>query len=318
MDWGYVNRTFPHSFGDATLSPDEDYYEAVADSPWIDEMTVEVAEAVLRSRDLGDDATVDLLAVSFSAVDGVGHHYGPDSPELVDTLLRLDRQLGRLLETVDREVGLSRTIVALSADHGIPPVPGSRVARGLPAARLYGEEVACFQRAGGRLVERVGEAARPRPGPFFDGDAIERAGWTRAQVESAAAELLAGCPWVRRIWTRSELAAAGAEPSLERRLFEHSFHVERSPDLLAQLEPYAIAWTSWETTHSSLYEYDRHVPWLLRVPGAAAREIDLEVATVDFAPTLADLVGVAPTAPVDGVSRRGLLTNPPAEREESP
>ncbi len=317
MDRGYVARAFPHSFGDATLAPDEDYYEAVADSPWIDEMTVDAAEAVLRSRGLGDDDAVDLLAISFSGVDGIGHHYGPESPELVDILLRLDRLLGRLLDTVDREIGLERTLISLSADHGVTPIPGALAARGLPGKRLYGEEVACFQRATAVLVERFGDAGRARPGPFFDDDAIARRGTTRREVEETAARLLEECPGVANVWTRSELSQTQTGANRERILFEHAFHVERSPDLLIQLAPHTIAWTSWETTHSSVYEYDRHVPWLLRMPvaaGTTGRKITRQVATADIAPTLAELSGVRPTAEIDGVSRAGWLTNPDPSR----
>jgi predicted AlkP superfamily pyrophosphatase or phosphodiesterase len=315
MERGYLAREFPHSFGDATLAPDEDYYETAADSPWIDEMTIDLAEAVLRSRELGDDGDVDLLGVSLSAVDAIGHHYGPESPELVDILLRLDRLLGRLLDTVELEVGLERTIVSLSADHGVTPVPGALAARGLSGRRLYGEEVACFQRATATLVARFGEAARARPGPFFDDAAIARSGHKRVEIESAAAELLEACPRVENVWTRSELSLpAGEDATRERVLFDHAFHLERSPDLLVQLEPHAIAWTSWETTHSSVYEYDRHVPWLLRIPGVAARVEEREVATADVAPTLAALVGASPAAEIDGVSRAEWLTSPAPNR----
>ena len=314
MERGFLTRGFPHSFGDATLSPDEDYYEAVADSPWIDEMTTDVAEAVLRSRDLGKDAVTDLLAVSFSGVDAIGHHYGPESPELVDTLLRLDRLVGRLLDAVDAEVGLDHTVVSLSADHGVTPIPGALVARGIEAARLYGAEGVCFQRATAALVESFGAAGRTAPGPFFDDAAIAARGVKRAEVERAAAAILERCPRVAKVYTRSELTTPASAPTREQRLFEHAFHVERSPDLLVQLAPHSIAWTSWETTHSSVYEYDRHVPWLLRVPGVAARYENRDVATADVAPTLAALAGVAPTGTLDGTSRLAWVTEATSQR----
>jgi predicted AlkP superfamily pyrophosphatase or phosphodiesterase len=319
VDRGDLDRRFPHSLGDGSLSPEESFYEDFEDGPFLDELTGELAEELLRSRRLGQDGDVDLLAVSLSQVDRIGHHYGPDSPELVDVLIRLDRILGRLLAAVDREVGLEHVVVSLSADHGVPPIPATTRRRGLEAHKLYGEGLACLQRLNAGLVSHFGEAAAFRLGPFFDSARLSAAGLTAAAVERTAQETLGTCPGVARVWTRSELAGGAPPAGLPHaQLWVNAFHPERSPDLLIQLEPYWIAWTSWETTHSSVYEFDRHVPWLLRLPGGSPLAVAAPVATVDVAPTLADLLELPVPVPVDGQSRVPLLLPAQRRTQESP
>lgn len=317
-DRGFFPRAFPHAFGEATLAPDKDFYVAFSDSPWIDEMTAELALAIVLSRDLGDDDAIDLLGVSFSGVDAIGHRYGPESPELVDTILRLDRILGDFLAAIDREVGLDRTIVTLSADHGVNPIPGALAERGLPARKLYGEDVACFQTAVRALAERHGDDRWVRPGPFLERATLTRRGVAKAEAESLVARRIESCPGVVQAWTPSELALPASDDNPFHTLFANAYHAERSPDFLIQLEPHFLGWTGEETTHTSAYEYDRHVPWLLRLPGGREQRIDTPVATVDVAPTLAELLALPPPAGIDGVSRVPLLTLDTAARKESP
>lgn len=317
LDRGALARAFPHSAGDAVLAPDEDFYEDLEQLvPFLDETVEELAEALVVARGLGQDDATDLLAVSFSTLDRIGHRYGMNSPELLDALLRIDLSLGRLLDFLDRRVGRERVAVSLSSDHGATPVPGERRARGFAARKLYGEDVACFQRLGRALARRGGASRLVRPGPRFDPDTLAALGLDRAALEVEARRELEACPGVARVWTRGELAGdlPPAEPYGE--LFANAFHRQRSPDLLVQLAPGFIAWTRQETTHSSAYDDDLHVPWLVRWPGAPPRRIDDAVATVDVAPTLAELLGLVPPDPIDGVSRAAWLLAPTADSEK--
>src|SRR5688500_9151688 len=311
VDRGLFTRAFPHTLGGASAGPDAAFFEAFDESPFKDELTGELAAAVLQAHRLGQDDAVDLLAVSFSGVDHVGHAWGPDSPELADTLLRLDRVIGALLEAVDREVGLEHVVVSLGADHGVTPIPAAMRARGGDARTLYGEELACVQGLEAQLSARHGAARWVLPGPFLSSEAMAARGVAREQLERLAQEILAACPGVERVWTRGELAGP-APPALPHgALFYNAFHPERSPDLELQLEPHVLGHGTNATTHGSVYDYDRHVPWLLRLPAGATSRVTERVATVDVAPTIASLLGIAPTAPVDGVSRAGLLPGGP-------
>ncbi len=309
LDRGLFPRGFPHVYGGngLTLSPDEDFYDSLADTPFLDEITAATAEALLAGADLGRDGSPDLLAVSFSAVDIVGHAYGPNSPEALDTVLRLDRLLGELLAAVDRQVGLANVIVSLSADHGVVPLPEYQALAGLPGRRLDTASQLCIQGVEGRLEAQLGASEGPwlRPGRRYGTAAAGR-----PELEATLRRELAGCPGVVRVWVRSELAGAPLADPVGR-LYQHSFRAGRSGDFFIQFTEGYLPLAGSGTTHGSPYDYDSHVPWLLRLPAARPAVVDAPVHTVDVAPTLARLLGVKVPTGLDGEDRAGLLPPSP-------
>jgi predicted AlkP superfamily pyrophosphatase or phosphodiesterase len=126
-----MGRTFPHPLGE---SPTPEYYGTLRYTPMGDELTVQFAEALIEAEKLGTDDVTDLLAVSLSVTDYIGHGFGPDSLEAEENLLRLDQTLARLFKAVDENVGAGATLFVLSSDHGIDLIPEARVAasRALP------------------------------------------------------------------------------------------------------------------------------------------------------------------------------------------
>ncbi len=315
LDSGTVKRQFPHAIGPAWPTPSAGFYSSLIKyTPFGDAYLADFAQALISGQDLGADAYPDYLGLAFSALDKIGHSYGPDSPEVLDTLLRLDRSLGELLAFVDQHVGLEHTLVSLSSDHGVTSVPEILTARGGSARRFGAEETLCLQQTRRLLRERFGEKEWFRMDFYLDRRLIAASGVEPAEIEGEARRLVELCPGVERAWTRSELEAGGAGAGEEknRRLYAHSFHHERSPDLMVQLEPHTLPMARTNvTTHGTPYAYDTHVPWLLRLPSATGALVHTAVSTVDVAPTLAGLISVTPPADLDGVDRRSLL---PAER----
>ena len=126
-------RTFPHPFGDA----DSQFFTTLLTvSPVADRFTAEFAKTLLTNEALGQDDVPDYLGVSFSSTDYVGHMFGPSSLESEDNILQLDRTLADLLAFVDEQVGLDRTLIVLSADHGGPDAPGYLNSLGIPAGYI--------------------------------------------------------------------------------------------------------------------------------------------------------------------------------------
>ena len=292
LDLGPLRPGFPHSYGGLAVAPGESLYWGLYGKPWLDEYLTRFAERLIVEEELGSDGWTDLLALGYSALDSAGHNFGPDSPEVLDTLLRLDLLLGELLELVDRRVGLENVVVALSSDHGVAPVPElGRVAGG----RLTSDLVVCFQQANRRLVERFGAGRWLLNGPFVNPEAVAAAGVDRQRVEEEAAAVLAACPGVEHVWRRGELV--GDFPPAAR-LAANSHHPERSPDLHIEFEPFFLP-TRSASTHGSQHAYDTHVPLVLRVPGLGPGRDEAPAATVDLAPTLAALTGL-PAPAADG------------------
>ncbi len=318
LDSGTIERQFPHPIGPAWPQPSTSFYSTLINyTPFGDAYVADFAQALIEAEDLGADAYPDFLGVAFSALDKVGHTYGPDSPELLDTLLRLDRTLGELLAFVDRRVGLDNVLVSLSSDHGVTALPEILEARGVEARRFGAEETRCFQHARQQVRGRFGEQEWFTVSFYLDRPLVAAASIAPAEIENQTRRLIELCSGVERVWTRSELEnGAGEEDESDgapmRRLYAHSFHPERSPDLLVQLDPHTLpAMRTNVTTHGTPYPYDTHVPWLLRLPSGIGARVDGPVATVDVAPTIARLIGVTPPAALDGVDRRSLLPAKP-------
>ena len=148
-------RTFPHVLKGAGAAPDEAFYDLWEESPFSDAFLGRLAEASIDALKLGQGRGTDYLAVSFSALDFVGHDFGPRSHEVQDVLARLDRTLASLIAHLDRTVGRDRYVLALTADHGVSPVPEQMAALGLDAGRVVTPD----------LIARIDRALEPFLGP---------------------------------------------------------------------------------------------------------------------------------------------------------
>ena len=293
--------------GGRRLEPDSGFYSSIYDTPFLDRYLAELAIEIVDAEQLGADGSVDLLGLSFSALDTVGHDYGPNSREVVDVLLRLDRVLDELLSHLDAAVGSEHVLVALSADHGVATMPEYILQAGDAAARVDAEHVRCVQRAGLRLEETFGAGEWALRGFYLNDATILEKGLEPAAVQQALAAQLTQCDGVARVWTRAEILAEwpADDPALER--VRNSYNPDRSPDVLVQHEPWYLAQSGWGTTHGSLYPHDSAVPLIIAGPGIAASRIAERTRTVDLAPTLVSLVGIPVPEELDGMDKSALL-----------
>jgi len=132
----YWTSEFPHALKGKTGTPDAQFYEAWETSPFADDYLGRLAIASVDALKLGQERGTDFLGISFSALDLAGHDFGPTSHEVQDVLARLDQTLGALLAHLDRAVGAGNYVVALTGDHGAPPIPEQVAALGIDAGRL--------------------------------------------------------------------------------------------------------------------------------------------------------------------------------------
>jgi hypothetical protein len=291
----------PQVLGQGTLSEDSGFYHSLFETPFLESYLLLFAENLVREEGLGADDATDLLALGFSSIDSVGHDYGPNSRELLDAVLRLDRELGAFFRFLDRTIGLGRVAVALSADHGVAPLPEYQARHGLPGGRVSTSDLACLARAG-----KPGWFLAPL---YFDEKALAKENVKREVAEGLVAEELLACPGVARVWTRSAIEnAEHAEGAVDPTLlpFVRSFYPGRSPDLFIQFAEGLID-DDYGTTHGSAYEYDTHVPGIIFWPGVPPRSLEERIATVDLAVTIASLLGVEAPGDVDGVDRSALM-----------
>jgi len=314
LETGVFASGFPYPIGRPDVEPDSAFYRAIYSTPMMDGYLAELGKAMIDGEQLGADGSIDFLGLSFSATDAVGHDFGPNSPEILDTLLRLDGYLGELIDHIDEVVGLEHVIFALSADHGVATMPEylELVGEG-EGKRLDAEDIRCVQNAGRQFRERFGEADWFLSGFYLDVATIESQGTTVAEVESAMAALLEECAAIEKVWTSTELTTPGStdanDPMAE--LHRNNHVPGRAPNLTVQLKSGYLYYPGRGTTHGSAHAYDTHVPLILAGPGIAPGVIDQRVHTVDLAPTLAALIGLTPPEDLDGVDRSALITADP-------
>ncbi len=276
--------------------PDEDgseLYAAGYGSPFGNELLLEFAtEAVTRER-LGQRGVTDLLSVSFSSNDSVGHTFGPDSPQVRDMAIRTDRILGTLLSRLDRLVGLRHTLIALTADHGVAPLPESLRARAMPGGRIASKEL--FDPIQQTLARAYGEGkwvlGTSGSSPYLNDALIAQLEADPALVRRDAARVAAGLPHVARVYTRDQLLSGAVQDDRVGRRILRGFNAARSGDLEILLEPYWIR-QAQGTTHGTPYNYDAHIPLILMGSAIKPGEYAAPVALNDLAPTLATLARV--------------------------
>ena len=308
VDEGLFQRSFPHPLGHPSLLSAKSFYSDFGSTPFMDDYLVDFALRLIDKEELGWDDSVDYLGIGFSVLDSVGHSYGPNSRECLDVWLRLDRSLGKLLDHLEKRIGLDRVIIALSADHGVLTLPEYRTTKGLTGGRIGVEDVLCLQNVMSRFQKRFGQDNWFLSDLYLNYETVRRHNLSPERVERELASLIEQCPSVAHVWTRAQLEVEPEDPEPFRQLYAHSFHPERSPDLYIQLEKFHLGSLGRGTSHGSPYVYDTHVPLLLLLPGAKGRQLATpRIHTVDLAPTLAGLLGVPVPVDLDGKDRRDLF-----------
>ena len=262
-------------------------------TPWGNEMIEEFAERALEGENLGHHASTDVLAVSFSSNDYVGHAVGPDDPAVRDISIRTDRLLGKLFDAIDGRIGAGNTLVILTADHGVAPVPEVNQARKMPGGRLNG----------GELTAKITDALTKRFGPgkwllassggmlYFNQDLIRAQKLDPAEVELVAAEAGLEQHHITRVYTRSQLVDGAVQHDEISRAFSVGFFGQRSGDLFVLQEPYYL-FEATGTSHGTPYDYDNHVPVIFLGPGIKPGKYSTRIAVNDIAPTLAEILNV--------------------------
>jgi predicted AlkP superfamily pyrophosphatase or phosphodiesterase len=274
-------------------TPGPRYYGDVYNSAFGNDLLVSLAEAALEHEGLGTRETTDILALSFSCNDSVGHSDGPHSPHVEDITVRTDRAIGRLLEVIERRVGLERVLVILTADHGVAPVPEQMQEWKMPGGRFSRESLEASAAAALEAAFGPGEWIEGRAGSalYLNQALLAEKGLDPAEVERVLARGLEAVAPTWRAYTRTQLLEGRVPPDPWSRRVLVSFHRARSADVEVLLEPYWMS-AATGTTHGTAYSYDTHIPLILMGPGIRPGRYDGSVVLNDLAPTLATLLGI--------------------------
>jgi predicted AlkP superfamily pyrophosphatase or phosphodiesterase len=314
-------NAFPHTITGGATSVGQAFYWAFDYSPFPNDMLVSFAQQAIVNEQLGQDDDTDVLTVSFSANDYVGHRYGPYSQEVMDITLRTDRQIATLLDFVDARVGLSNTVVALTADHGVSPIPEHAATLGLGGARLKTADLfAAVSKALSAKYNPQGKSPDPSAdyllkysegswnreyfingNLYFNYDALRRDGVSVEEVSQVIVAAALTMPGVARAFSRTQLlrGATSITDPIERRV-QHGFSPARSGDVVVVAEPYKYLGDTITATHGSAYSYDTHVPTIIMGTGVKPGQYFEAATPADIAPTLSALLRITPPSNATG------------------
>jgi predicted AlkP superfamily pyrophosphatase or phosphodiesterase len=285
--------TFPHELKAQSEKPDLAYFTRWERSPFADAYVGRFAAALAESFHLGTHDHTDVLTVSFSSPDLVGHAFGPRSHEIQDMYAHLDLTLGLLFERLDALVGRDQWVVGLTADHGVTPIPEQLVADGQDAGRFSAQALtAALEKV---LTPALGEGKHVavvdsndiyfKPGVYHK---IAKS----APLQKDVIAVVAAQPGVLRVFRREELTAAAATShDALLRAAALSYFPGRGGDLILALKP-GWMFSFNGTTHGGANLDDQRVPILIMGRGVKPGIYREPASPADVAPTLAALAGV--------------------------
>lgn len=279
------------------------FWTAFERTPWANDLIAEMALAAVEAEGLGQDEVPDLLAIGFSQPDAAGHAYGPDSHEIMDTYVRLDRTIATVFAALDAQVGAGRWVAVLTADHGVAPLPERiQAERGAGAAgRISGldqQVTAALDREFGELPDPLYWILRDNSSYHINARALAHKQLPLERVAAAVRAALVRQPAVAAAYTRSQLESQGPLDEWGE-MTRRSYHPERSADVLFIERPFFLS-RSAGTNHGTPHDYDTHVPLVWYGAGVKPGVHPGRVGVDDLAPTLAGLLGIEPAANARG------------------
>jgi len=292
--WALTGSNKPLSM--LASEPGRTLYEGIYNSAYGNDLLESFAEAAIDGEKLGQNGGTDILTVSFSSNDAVGHRAGPDSPEVHDICLRTDKAIGAFLDAVDKKVGLANALVVFTADHGVAPVPEVNQARHMPGGRLGKTVSQALDKA---LADKYGQGhwvlASLGEFIYLDRALIESRKLKLEDVQDTAAKALLAVPHVDRVFTSEDLRHGRYNQDPIALRVAKGFNERRGGDLYLVFESYWLDGSATSgTSHGMPFNYDAHVPLVFMGQGVKPGRYHSQVAIYNVAPTLATMLEIEP------------------------
>ena len=269
---------------------------AIKTTPFGNTILKDLAIQILKNENLGQNLSTDILSISFSSTDYIGHKYGPHSPEIKDTYIRLDKDLSEILDFVNKKIGFENVIIFVTADHGVVSEPRQLIERNIPAGYFDPSE----------MIDGLSNFLNTRYGSgnwienfsnnqlFLNYELIEEKNIDLQEIQRKCAQFLLKYEWVKNTYTAIQLNENEYNHSLNS-LVQRGYNQKRSGDVIVSLQTGWLKsyWSKGGTTHGSSYSYDTHIPlifWGGKIPHG---QTDRKVNVRDIAPTISTLLGIS-------------------------
>ncbi len=283
---GRGNRAFPHSIRN---------YTELLETPFGNDLLVAFAKAAVEGENLGKHDAPDLLTISFSSNDEVGHEYGPYSHEMEDITLRTDVVLADLFHYLDENIGHDDYVIVLTADHGVAPSPDQAKAMGLGGGRFSEAGAADF--ISSALNERYGPgkwiAALTEGNLYLDSSLASRQHVSFIDLTRAAALAALALPQFAAAYTSDDFKSGNFRHDAISQRVAMTFFNGRSGDVVLIPKPYWVA-SDKTTNHGAPYNYDTSVPLIFWGISFLPGHFATAASPADIAPTLASILHITP------------------------
>jgi arylsulfatase A-like enzyme len=284
-----LGTTFPHPLYNENP---EDFYSSLRYTPMGDELTLDFAFELMKQENPGFDDATDIMAISFSALDYVGHAFGPNSLEYEDHILRVDAILAELFDFIDAKIGLEKTLIILASDHGVNAIPEYSKSLNLFAGRHDPDKFIkhinlALQKKYGVQEDLI--TAFWVPSIYLNTDIIQKLNLDISEVEKIVAEEIVKVPGIACAFTRSDLMAGNIPDDPIAQKVKAAFHPKRSGNVLIVQNRY---WyldhypDEYAAMHGSPYKCDTHVPIMISGPGIRHKIVNRPVCPEDIASTV--------------------------------
>ena len=289
---GKETATFPYDL--KTLSETNRGFDILKATAYGNSLTTDFAIAAITGEQLGQDAITDILAVSFSSTDYVGHNFGVNSKEIEDTYIRLDKDIERLINMLDTTVGVGEYTLFLTSDHGAVDVPAYLQSVNIPSGYFDSDEAK--KKLGAFMVQHFGHSDLIENAShnqiFLNKDRIKSLGIDITEVEEALISELITYKHVDKVYSATTMRTTEFAKGIEA-LLQNGFNQKRSGDILVVFDPAVISYSKTGSTHGSGLNYDTHVPLLFYGKGIAQGSTLVKTRITDVAPTISSLLGIS-------------------------
>ncbi len=280
---------FPHKLSSIAAA---DKYEAFRTTPFANTFTLDFAKAAIESEGLGKNAVTDFLAVSISSTDYIGHTFGPNSVEVEDMYLRLDKDMESFLNYLDTKIGKGNYLLFLTADHGVSHVPAFLNEHKIPGGTF--DDVDIFKELNEKIEQKTSiknaVQAVMNYQVYLNNNIIEQ-GKLMGDVKRLVIEVLKEKDFIINALELDELMEA-ALPAPQKEMITNGYYPKRSGDIQFTLKPGYFDGGTKGTTHGLWNPYDAHIPCLFFGWGVKPGKTHRQTYMTDIAPTIAAMLQI--------------------------
>ncbi len=288
---GDPSVTFPYDLN--KLKDLNDGYDMLKETPFGNSLTTDFAIEAISNEKLGKDQYTDVLAISYSSTDYIGHNFGVDAKETQDAYLRLDLEIERLLNFLDSHVGKNEYTLFLTADHGAAKIPAYLNSIGVKSQNIEEGTVknilndVLFKSFGSnQLISKIMNSQI-----YLNDYTINSLNLNLDIIEKTIINTLSQLDFIDKVYTSNEIINGNFDSGYEL-LIQNGYNIPRSGDIIFKLKENVISYGNKGTTHGSGYSYDTHVPLIFFGKKIVQGESNVKTKITDIAPTIAKLLGL--------------------------